>query len=147
MFHSSDYIISLSWEKKVRIIYFSLFGKKKFGLNIFHFLRKKVRIIYFFTFLEKKFCSLDYIFFHFLGKKKFRSSDYIFFTFWQNKVSFFGLYIFHFLEKKFGLYIFSLFFGKKMAKRMKFSDDISDYFQMTTQFERVPKICNHFNCV
>ena len=27
-------------------------------------------------------------------------------------------------------------FSKKMAKRMKFSDDISDYFQMTTQFER-----------
>ena len=23
-----------------------------------------------------------------------------------------------------------------MAKKMKFSDDISDYFQMTTQFER-----------
>ena len=69
---------------------------------------------------------LRIIFFHFLGKKKFglnfwrKSSDYIFFTFWKKK---FGLYIFH-------------YFGKKMAKRMKFSDDISDYFQMTTQFER-----------
>ena len=27
-----------------------------------------------------------------------------------------------------------------MAKRMKFSDDISDYFQMTTQFERKSRI-------
>ena len=32
--------------------------------------------------------------------------------------------------------MFFLFFSEKMAKRMKFSDDISDYFQMTTQFER-----------
>ena len=68
-------------------------------------------------------------FFHFLGKKKVwikfftflkKSSDYIFFTFWKKK---FGLYIIH-------------YFGKKMAKRMKFSDDLSDYFQMTIQFER-----------
>ena len=75
MFHSSDYIFSLSWKKKVWIK--------------------------FFTFWKK-------------------SSDYIFFTFWKKK---FGLYIIH-------------YFGKKMAKRMKFSDDISNYFQMTTQFER-----------
>ena len=69
---------------------------------------------------------LRIIFFHFLGKKKVwikfftflkKSSDYIFFTFWKKK---FGLYIIH-------------YFGKKMAKRMKFSDDLSDYFQMTTQ--------------
>ena len=68
---------------------------------------------------------LRIIFFHFLGKKiglNFwrKSSDYIFFTFWKKN---FGLYIFH-------------YFGKKMGKRMKFSDDISDFFQMTTQFER-----------
>ena len=76
MFHSSDYIFSLSWKKKVWIK--------------------------FFTFLKK-------------------SSDYIFF---------------HFLENKVRIIYYSLFWEKKMAKRMKFSDDISDYFQMTTQFER-----------
>ena len=61
----------------------------------------------------------------------------IYFSLFGKKVSFFGLYIFHFLEKKFHSldYIFFTFW-KKMAKRMKFSDDISDYFQMTTQFER-----------
>ena len=78
----------------LRMIYFSLSWKKK------------VRIIYF-HFLEKKNSFFGLYIFHFFGKKKFHSSDYIFFTFW-----------------------------KKMGKRMKFLDDISDYFQMTTQFER-----------
>ena len=32
------------------------------------------------------------------------------------------------------MYIFH--FSEKMAKRIKFSDDISDYFQMSTPFER-----------
>ena len=79
---------------------------------------------------------MDYIlFFHFLGKKSFvlrikyfslswkKRADYIFFTFWKKS---FILRIIY----------FSLFW-KKMAKRIKFSDDIlSDYFQMTTQFDR-----------
>ena len=32
--------------------------------------------------------------------------------------------------------MYTFHFSEKLAKRIKFSDDISDYFQMTTQFER-----------
>ena len=85
---------------------------------------------------------LQIIFFHFLGKKKFGLN----FSLFGEKVRI--IYFSLFGEKKSSDYIFFTFFGKKMANRMKFSDDISDYFQMITQFERKSrKICNHFNCV
>ena len=71
---------------------------------------------------------LRIIFFHCLGKKK----VWIKFSLFGEKVRI--IYFFTFWKKKVRIIYFS-FFSEKMAKRMKFSDDISDYFQMTTQFE------------